>query len=213
MIKVLIVDDHVVMRKGLKQLCASMGDVTVDGEAANGDEALEALQHGQFDLVLLDLSMPGLSGADLVERIHALYADLPILIFSMRDEALLAKRVLQKGASGFVCKGSGEEMLIGAIRKVAAGIPFADPFIVEQMLFEQPATGETRTATQLSQRELEIMKLLGQGKSVSAIADELCINSRTVSTHKARLMQKMHFKSNADLVRYTVESGLLDAKK
>jgi DNA-binding NarL/FixJ family response regulator len=205
----MIADDHAVMRKGLRLLCDSMGDVAVAGEAENGDEVLELLRHGQYDLILLDLTMPGLSGAELVERIRAQYAKLPILIFTMRGEAQVARRVLQMGASGFITKGSSEEMLMSAMRKVAAGGNFIDPIIAEQMMFEKTATRESAAGEYLSDRELQILKLLGRGKTVNEIADELFISSRTVSTHKARLMLKMNFKNNADLVLYASESGLV----
>ncbi len=209
MIKMLIADDHAIVRKGLKHLCESMGDVVVAGEAANGDEVLKILLHAQFDLVLLDLSMPGISGVDLVERIRTLQAGLPILIFSMRNEVQLAKRMVKTGASGYITKGSGDEMLMSAIRKVAAGGVFIDPVIAEQMMFEKTLGSESKPGAHLSPRELQIMKLIGQGKGVNEIADELCINSRTVSTYKARLMLKMNFKNNAELVRYASECGLI----
>jgi DNA-binding NarL/FixJ family response regulator len=205
----MIADDHAVMRKGLRLLCESMGDVAVAGVAENGDEVLELLQHGQYDLVLLDLTMPGISGAELVERIRAQHANLPILIFTMRGEAQVAKRVLQKGASGFITKGSSEEMLMSAMRKVAAGGNYIDPIIAEQMMFEKTVASESAAEEYLSDRELQILRLLGQGKTVNEIADELFISSRTVSTHKARLMLKMNFKNNADLVLYASESGLI----
>lgn len=211
MIRVLIADDHSIVRKGLIQLCASMGDVIVACEAANGKELLEALQRDTFDLILLDLTMPGESGIDLVEHIRALHENLPILIFSMSNEMQLARRLIQAGVSGYISKGSGDEILMLAIRKVAAGLPFIDPVFAEQIMFEKQARSGVVTTEHLSKRELQILKLLGQGDSINAIADKLFINSRTVSTYKARLMSKMNFKNNAELVRYAIESGLFES--
>jgi DNA-binding NarL/FixJ family response regulator len=209
MLKILIADDHSIVRKGLKHLCESMGDVAVAGEAANGEEVLEALRQAQFDLILLDLTMPGISGGELVERIRSTYASLPILIFSMRNEAALAKRMAKLGVSGYITKGGSDEMLAYAIRKVAAGGSYIDPLIAERMMFGKTEERLPESGEHLSRRELEIFKLLAQGKTVNEIADELCINSRTVSTYKARLMLKMNFKNNAELVLYASECGLI----
>lgn len=211
MIRVLIADDHSIVRKGLIQLCASMGNVIVAGEAANGNEVIEALQREKFDLLLLDLTMPGVNEIDLVERIRALQKELRILVFSMHNEMQLAKRLIKMGVTGYISKGSGDEMLMIAIRKVAAGTPFIDPVFAEQIMFERHAESEVVATEHLSKREMQILKLLGQGMGVNAIADKLFINSRTVSTYKARLMLKMNFKNNAELVRYTVESGLFES--
>ncbi|HXU93257.1 MAG TPA: response regulator transcription factor [Gallionella sp.] len=209
MLKILIADDHSIVRKGLKHLCKSAGDMVVAGEAANGEEVLEALRHAHFDLLLLDLTMPGLGGVELVEKIRAQHASLPILIFSMRSEMQVAKRMAALGVGGYITKGGSDEMLLAAIRKVAAGGISVDPLIAEQMVFEQAKRRSSMPGNRLSQRELQILKLLGQGKSVNEIADELLLNSRTVSTYKARLMQKMNFKNNAELVLYASESGLI----
>jgi DNA-binding NarL/FixJ family response regulator len=210
MIKVLIADDHAIVRSGLKQLFGLMGDINVGGEATNGEEVLEALQKGQFDLLLLDLTMPGLSGINLIGRIRTLHANLPILVLSMHNELQIAKRVLQAGAAGFVTKGSEQDILMTAIRKVATGGRFVDPTITEQMMFEKPVQGESAPHERLSERELHIMKLFAKGMGINEIAAELFISNKTVSTHKARLMQKMNFKSNSELVRYAVDHGLIE---
>ncbi len=210
MIRVLIADDHVIVRGGLKQLFALVGDIVVAGEATNGAEVLEALRHGQFDLVLLDLTMPGISGVSLIGHIRALNAQLPILVLSMHNELQVAKRVLQAGAAGFVTKGSKQDTLMDAVRKVAAGGRFVDPVIAEQMMFEKPVSGEIAPHQRLSERELHIMKLFAKGRGINEIAEELCISNKTVSTHKARLMQKMNFQSNAELIRYAADQGLIE---
>lgn len=210
MIKVLIADDHVVVRNGLMQLFGVMGDVEVAGEASSGEEVLGALGKSQFDLILLDLTMPGLSGINLIARIRSLYENQPILVLSMHNELQVAKRVLQAGANGFVTKGSAQDALMSAIRKVAQGGRFVDPGVAEQMMFEKPQNSEARPHERLSERELHILKLFARGRTVNDIADELFISNKTVSTHKARLMQKLNFQSNAELVRYAADYGLIE---
>lgn len=210
MIRVFIADDHVVVRGGLKQLFALMGDIVVAGEAADGAELLERLRQEQFDLLLLDLTMPGLSGVNLIGRVRADHPRLPILVLSMHNELQVAKRVLQAGASGYVTKGSMQETLMDAVRRVATGGRFVDPLIAEQMMFEKSTPGEDAPHERLSDRELHILKLFAKGKGVNEIATELFISNKTVSTHKARLMQKLNFQNNAELVRYAADHGLIE---
>lgn len=210
MIRVLIADDHVIVRSGLKQLFELMGDIVVAGEATDGAEVLDTLGRGECDLLLLDLTMPGLSGVNLISRIRGLHARLPILVLSMHNELQVAKRVLQAGANGFVTKGSMQETLMEAVRKIAAGGRFIDPLIAEQLMFEKPPEGNVAPHARLSERELHILRLLAKGKGVNEIASELFISNKTVSTHKARLMQKMNFQSNAELVRYAADHGLVE---
>lgn len=210
MIKVLIADDHAIVRSGLKQLFALMGDIVIAGEASNGTEVMGALRHGEFDMILLDLTMPGISGINLIAHIRAEYERMPVLVLSMHNEIQVAKRALQAGANGFVTKGSMQEILIEAVRKIAAGGRFIDPVIAEQMMFEKPVPGEIVPHERLSERELQIMKLIAQGHGINEIANELFISNKTVSTHKARLMEKMNFRSNADLIRYAADSGLIE---
>ena len=210
MIRVLIADDHVIVRNGLRQLFGLMGDIAVSGEASNGSELLEELRHGEHDLILLDLTMPGVSGVSLIGHIRAQNSKLPILVLSMHNELQIAKRVLQSGAAGFVTKGSAESVLMDAVRRVAAGGRYIDPAIAEQMMFEKNVAGEIAPHERLSERELHIMKLFGKGLGINSIAEALFISNKTVSTHKARLMQKMNFQSNAELVRYAADHGLIE---
>lgn len=210
MIKVLIADDHVIVRNGLKQLFALMGDIEVAGEATNGAEVVEILRNQTFDLVLLDLTMPGISGASLIAHIHANHPKLPVLVLSMHNELQVAKRMLQAGACGFVTKGSMQETLIDAVRKVAAGGRFIDPVLAEQMMFEKDTGKELVPHERLSERELHILKLFAKGHAINEIAEALYISNKTVSTHKARLMQKLNFQSNAELIRYAADNGLIE---
>ena len=210
MIRVLIADDHVIVRNGLRELFQDMGGFTAAGMVASGEDVLEVLRHDQFDLILLDLSMPGIGGRDLVGCIRILNAKIPILVLSMHDEPHIVKRVLKAGASGFVSKGSAEDTLMLAIRKVAAGGRFIDSSITEQLIFSLPASGASAPGDCLSPRELQVMRRLAQGQSVTEIAAELLISDKTVSTHKMRLMRKMNLRSNAELVRSAVDHGLVD---
>lgn len=210
MIRILVADDHAIMRGGLRQLLALAGDIVVDSEATNGAQVMEALRNSSFDLVLLDMAMPGISGIDLITRIRAHNAKLPILVLSMRNEAHVARGALQAGATGYLTKDNDPEVLVMAIRKTAAGNRFIDPLLVEQMVFEIDTSVQYQAHEQLSKREFHILSLLACGKSVNEIAEELAISNKTVSTHKARLMHKMKFSSNADLVRYGLVHGLVD---
>lgn len=212
MIRVLIADDHVIVRKGLQELFRDMGDISATGMVASGEELLTRLRdnHSQFDLLLLDLTMPGVSGIELIARIRSINAKLPILVLSMYDEPQIVRRVLQAGVSGFVTKGSGEDSLVTAIRKVAYGGRFVDSAVIEQVMFDTPARSESILHKCLSPRELLIMKRLAKGQGVAEIGNELFISDKTVSTHKARLMLKMKFQSNAELVRYAVDHHLIE---
>lgn len=210
MIRILIADDHAIMRGGLKQLMALADDLEVAGEANNGTQVMEVLRNTQFDLVLLDMAMPGISGVDLIARIRTYYPELPILVLSMRNDVQAARGALKAGANGYLTKDNEPEVLMGAIRKTAAGQRFVDPLLVERMVLDTDEPGRTPAHERLSKREFHILSLLARGKTVNDIADELAISNKTVSTHKSRLMQKMKFGSNADLVRYGLSHGLVD---
>jgi DNA-binding NarL/FixJ family response regulator len=210
MIRLLIADDHAIVRAGLKQLFALMDGVVVAGEAASGAQVMELLRSVPVDQVLLDMSMPGIDGADLVTRIRARHPRLPILVLSMYIEPQIARRALKAGASGYLTKGSEPEMLLAAIRKIGAGGRFIDPVLAEQMALETLAPDSQQPHEQLTDREFQILRLLAGGNSVNDVAEQLIISNKTVSTHKVRLMRKMGFRSNADLVRYALVQGLAD---
>lgn len=210
MIRILIADDHAIVRGGLKQLFALCSDLSVTGEAVNGAQVLEVLRKEEVDLLLLDMNMPGISGAELITRVRAERPSLPILVLSMHNEPQIARRALASGAAGYLTKDSDPETLLAAIRKVAAGGRFIDSGLAESMVFDAGENGERPPHEQLSEREFHILRLLVRGKSVNDIADELSISNKTVSTHKARLMQKLGFQNNADLVRYGIEHHLVE---
>lgn len=209
MIKILMADDHCIVREGMKHLFALTDDISVVAEAVNGGQVLDRLRQGGFDMVLLDMSMPGVSGVNLITRICTYSPQIPILVLSMHNEPQIARRALNAGARGYLTKDSEPEILLAAVRKVAQGARFIDPVLAEQMVFETNDPEQKALHEQLSEREREILLLLAKGKSLNEIADELAISNKTVSTHKMRLMQKMNFSNNADLVRYAVASGLV----
>jgi DNA-binding NarL/FixJ family response regulator len=208
MINILIADDHAIVREGLKKLFAMARDMQVVGETVNGGQLLEALRRDNIDLVLLDMTMPGISGVNLISRIRAQDQKIPILVLSMHNEPQIARRALSAGASGYITKDSEPETLMVAIRKVAAGGRFIDPELAEMMAFETGAASQRPPHELLSERELDILRLLVQGLTVNEIAEQLVISNKTVSTHKARLMQKMNFRNNAEMVRYGLDHGL-----
>jgi DNA-binding NarL/FixJ family response regulator len=209
MTRLLIADDHAIMREGLKQLFALAGDLQVAAEAENGAMLLERLRQGDIDLLLLDMSMPGISGEDLIARIHTHYPRLPILVLSMHNEVQIAQRALRSGASGYLTKDRDPETLLAAIRRVAAGGRYIDASLAEQIAFAASGLSPYSQHDALTDRELQVMRLLAHGLSVSRIATELAISHKTVSTHKARLMEKMDFTSTADIVRYAMTQRLL----
>lgn len=204
MIRLMIADDHAIMREGLKQLFSLTDDLQVVAEAENGAVLLDHLRRGDIDLLLLDMSMPGISGEDLLSRIHLHYRRLPILVLSMHNEAQIAQRALRAGASGYLTKDRDPETLLMAIRRVAAGGRYIDAGLAEQIAFAASGLGPHSQHDELTERELQVMCQLARGLSVMRIADELAISHKTVSTHKARLMEKMGFASTADIVRYVM---------
>ena len=207
MIRILIGDDHAIVRSGLKQIIATTADLQVAGEAAQGAEILAALRAGPYDLLLVDMTMPGLSGVDLIRRVKAEWPPLPVLVLSMLNEAQIASRALRAGAAGYVTKDCEPEILLAAIRKVAAGGRFIDPALVDAMVFET-GTPDAPPHEILSDREYQVLQLLAGGCSLNEIGDKLNISAKTISTHKMRLMQKLKLENNAALMRYAIRHGL-----
>jgi DNA-binding NarL/FixJ family response regulator len=206
----LLADDHAIVRSGLKQIFALQPDVAVLGEAVNGKEVLERLRQEPFDLLLLDLNMPGISGVDLIVRVKVHQPDLPILVLSMHNESQVAARVLKAGASGYITKDCEPEVLLAAIRKVAARGKYIAPEIAEKMAFDATSAGNTLPHHWLSNREMEVFRLLIAGQGVSDIANQLVISSKTVSTHKTRMLEKLKLTGLADLMRYAMAHDLLE---
>lgn len=209
MIRILIADDHAIMRGGLKQLIAFDKQLQVVGEAENGAQVLERLRDIEVDLVLMDMSMPGLSGEDLIGRVHWRYPRTPVLVLSMHNEPQIAQRALRAGAMGYLTKDHNPETLLQAIHKVAGGGRYLDPRIAEQIAFASSDPAQDAAAS-LTEREFQILRMLAQGLSVNQVAEQLVISNKTVSTHKTRLMEKMGFTSNAEIVRYALNHGLVE---
>ena len=204
MIRVLLADDHGIVRDGLKRILAATADVQVAGEAASGDEALALVKANQFDVALLDMSMPGLSGIDLIKRLKAERPGLRLLVLSMHAEHQYAARALKAGASGYLTKDSAAEKLLGALRKVAAGGVHISDVAATGLVSAERAPHQA-----LSDREFEVLRLLAGGRSPTEIAGQLHLSVKTVSSHKANIQEKLGLGGTADLVRYALEHKLL----
>jgi two-component system invasion response regulator UvrY len=211
MIRVLIVDDHDIVREGVKQIVAETTDIAVGGEARTGAEALEAVRRGGWDVVVLDLNLPDRSGVEVLAQIRSMAPQLPVLILSMHNQVSYAARVLKAGASGYVSKDSAREHLVQAVRKLARGERFLTPAVAESLAFGVSAEGENRH-TRLSDREFEVLCLIAAGKPPREIAADLNLSVKTVATHRARLLAKMGLKNNAQLVQYAIENDLLSSR-
>lgn len=209
MIRLLIADDHSIVREGLKKILALSADIAVVAEAANGAEVMQHLRNAaDFELLLLDLSMPGVDGISLIGHIKAGYAALPILVLSMHNEPQIAFRAIKAGAAGYITKDSDPEILLEAIYKVAGGGKYIDPVLAERLAFDAIQPKQHEPHTLLSDREFEVFRLIAAGKRINEIADQLAISNKTVSTHKQHLMEKMSIDNTAELVRYAIQHNL-----
>lgn len=207
-IKIVLVDDHFVVREGMRQIIALYQDMIVSGEASNGEELLAMLTRGEVpDLVLMDMTMPGLSGSALVARVKESWPKLPVLVLSMHKDSQMAFDALKAGASGYVTKDSEPSRLAQAIRKVSAGNRYVVPDLAEDMIFDAALDQGSRIDI-LSPREKEILRLLVAGEPLVQIAERLHISAKTISTHKMRLMQKLNVRNNAELILIANASGV-----
>lgn len=210
MIRILIADDHAVVRHGLKQIISDNADIIVAGEAENAAEVLRLLRDDDFHVVVLDITMPGKSGLDLLPEIKALRPSIKILILSMHAEEQFAVRALKSGASGYITKQSAPTELIKAIRKVQTGGKYISQSIAEQLAFFLSDEANKPLHERLSDREFQVLRTIAVGKTLREIADELSISEKTVGTYRARIMEKMNMTRNAELIRYSVENKLID---
>ena len=204
MIRVLLADDHKIVRDGLKRILAATTDVQVAAEAASGDQALALVKANEYDVAMLDMSMPGLSGLDLIKRIRIERPKLRILVLSMHGEQQYAARVLKAGAAGYLNKDSAAEALLSAIRKVAGGGMHVPEAAAASLVSSGRAGHES-----LSDREFEVLRLLVEGLGPTDIAERLHLSVKTVSTHKTRILEKLNLGSTAELVRYALEQKLV----
>ncbi|MES2686284.1 MAG: response regulator transcription factor [Pseudomonadota bacterium] len=210
MIRIVIADDHAIVREGLKRIVSSVDGMDVAGEAADGNEVMQRVREMEFDVLMLDLSMPGRSGMELIKLVRAEKPKLRILVLSMHQELQYAVRAIKSGASGYLTKESAPAQLEQALRKIAAGGAFISTEVAEQLALGAMPGGEASPQESLSNREFEVFRLLVDGVTVTDIAGRLNLSVKTVSTHKANLMQKIGVSNQSELIRYALRHGLTD---
>lgn len=209
MIRIVIADDHTLMREGLKRILEGNEEITVVGEAVDGFSVLAQVRKGGFDVLLLDLSMPGRSGIDLIRQIRTEAPKLPVLVLTMYEEEQYAVRSIRAGAQGYLTKESAGSQLVTAIKRVASGRPYISMEVAEQLALDIMAPEKELPHKQLSNREFEIFNMMASGKSITDIATQLHLSVKTVSTHKSRILAKMSMHSLAEIVQYAIAHNLL----
>ena len=207
--RILIADDHAVVRHGLTDILGRALPGASFGEAGSGPQALESLRKGHWDAVVLDVTMPGRSGLELLKDIKAAYPGLNVLMLSMHPEEEYARRALRAGAAGYLTKDSASDELVAAVRRVLDGGRYVSPSLAEALASDLQAGAARALHDQLTDREYEILCLIASGKSVAQIGKELSLGLKTISTYRARVLRKMNMRTDADLIRYAVENGLI----
>lgn len=210
MIKLLIVDDHPVVRQGIRLILAEANDIVVGDEAVNGASAIAKCQQGEWDAILLDLSMPGSDGLEVLKQLRREHPFLPILVLSMHPEDQFALRAIRAGASGYLTKDSAPEELVNAVRRVVQGGHYLSPWLSERLAREIASGATTSPHEQLSDREYQVMLRIASGKTTKQIADELSLSPKTVSTYRMRLSEKMGLAGEAELTAYVFRNHLLE---
>jgi DNA-binding NarL/FixJ family response regulator len=210
MIKILIVDDHPIVREGLKQILSDSIDMIVIDEASNGQEVLEKVWKNGYDVILLDISLPGRSGIDILKQLKNEKPKLPVLVLSIYPEEQYAVRVLKAGASGYLTKKSAPDELITAIRKVSQGGKYVSLSLAERLAKEMEVDVNGPPHERLSDREYQVMHMIATGKSVKNIAEELSLSVKTISTFRTRILEKMNMKNNAEIIHYAIRQGLIE---
>jgi DNA-binding NarL/FixJ family response regulator len=210
MIKILIADDHTIVREGLKQILLETPDILVVDEAGNSQEVINKVSKRSYDLILLDISLPGRSGLDVLKQIKLIKPKIPILILSMYPEEQYAVRSLRAGASGYLTKESASEELIEAIRKVAQGRKYITVALAERIAIGLEVDSKEPIHQTLSDREYQVFCMIASGRSVKDIANALTLSIKTISTHRSRVLKKMNMKNNAQLIHYAVKQNLVD---
>jgi two-component system invasion response regulator UvrY len=208
--KVLIADDHAVVRRGLRQILEAEPDLEVAGEATSSAEVMEALRTQRYDVAVLDITMPGRGGLDVLHHIRQTYPELRVLILSMHPEERYALRVLKAGAAGYLTKESAPDELITALRKVAAGGKYVSAALAERLADQIGTSIDKPPHERLSDREHQILCMIASGMSVGGIASELHLSTNTVSTYRARLLEKLKLANNAEITHYAIRNGLVD---
>jgi DNA-binding NarL/FixJ family response regulator len=207
-IRILIADDHAIVREGLKQIVAETSDMVVSGEAAEGQQVLELIRQGEWDVVLLDIAMPGRGGIDTLRCLKQEKPRLPILVLSMYPEEQYAVRTLKSGADGYLTKESAPEELVSAIRKVSRGGKYVSASLAERLASQLAMDAAKPLHESLSDREYQVMLMIASGISVKEIAEKLSLSVKTISTNRSRILNKMGLKNNAEIIRYAINQGL-----
>jgi len=209
MIRILVADDHAVIHRGVRQIVSAEPDMAVQGEARTAQEALALVRKQPWDVLVLDISMPG-GGLDLLKAVKQEYPKLPVIILSMHPEEQYAVRALKLGAASYLNKASAPEELVTAIRKVVAGGKYVTPSLAEKLASVIATDTERPPHERLSDREYQVMCLIASGKSVSDIAEELSLSVKTISTYRTRILEKMQLKNNAEITHYAIQNRLVD---
>jgi DNA-binding NarL/FixJ family response regulator len=210
MVRIVVADDHTIVREGLKQILAGQPDFQVVAEASDGHEALKRVREVEFDVLLLDMSMPGKSGVELIKQVKSEKPKLRILVLTMHEEHQYAVRAIRAGASGYLTKEGASSQLVTALRKVASGGAYISAEVAEQLALNAMPDATGPLHERLSDREFQVFTMIAQGKSVSEIAERLNLSVKTVSTHKANLLQKMNMTTQGELIRYALEHNLVE---
>ena len=210
MIRICVVDDHAVVREGLKRIISENPGMVVTSEAGDGLEAMRLIQSEPCDVVLLDITMPNKNGLDVLKQLRAESPRLPVLVLSMHAEDQYAVRVLRAGAAGYLTKESAPSRLIQAIRKVVRGGKYVSPALAEKLVYDLDSNSTKAAHEVLSDREYQVLCLMASGKTVTQIAEELALSVKTVSTYRVRMLEKLNMKNNAELTRYAIKEGLVD---
>lgn len=209
-IRILLADDHALLRNGLKRIFSETADIVVVTEASDGLDALEKMRHSEWDVALLDVSMPGMNGLEVLKRVMADNAQHRVLMLSMYSEDEYAIRAMRAGASAYLTKDSPTDLLMSVIRRLANGGKYVSPALAEKLLFNPELSSETPPHSTLSDRELHVLRLIVAGVSLTAIAEQLSLSVKTVSTYRTRILGKMNMQNNTQLVRYATEHRLTE---
>lgn len=209
MLKILIADDHAVVRQGLKQILADELGKCTFGEASHGAEVIDLVGKQKWDILVMDISMPGRSGLELLKDVKSAHKKLPVLILSVHPEHLYAIRALKAGASGYITKGSASEELVKAVNKILRGEKYISSDLARELPLYLEPEEEKQPHEKLSDREFQILRMIVAGKALKMIAEELSLSVKTVTTYRARILEKMNLKTNADLIHYAYENRLV----
>jgi DNA-binding NarL/FixJ family response regulator len=210
MLRVLIADDHAVVRQGLRQILSDIPELTEVGEVQNGEDALSKVRAEPWDVLVLDMSMPGRGGLDVLKDVRRVRPSTRVLVLSMHPEDQFAVRLLKAGAAGYLTKESAPDELVTAVRKVMSGGKYVSATLAEKLAFDMDRDVDKPAHEALSDREFQVLRMLATGKTVQQIADELLLSAKTISTYRARILEKLNLKSNAEMIHYSIQNRLIE---